>query len=421
MARAQPNILVIYVDDMGNLPGFTGGDLLETPHMDALAASGMVFTNGYVSSPICGPSRVGLMTGRFPARTGQDANPKSQPGTGLLLSEKLIGEYLQGLGYATGIVGKWHLGIEDERYMPTSRGFDSFVGHAGNVNEGPELYYRNLQQIGSIPEHPVTSPLWAEEANRFIEANRSRPFFLYLAFNAVHTPHVAREDTIAEFASIVNKGLRNYAAITRDLDDAIGNVLAKLDELALRQNTLIFFISDNGKAYAPAYADDGLRGRKWYLFEGGIRVPFVISWKGKIREGSVSDTPVIQLDVLPTSIAAAGAAVDPDWGLDGVDLLPILLNDNPLPDRDFFWRFGTQFAVRSGKWKLVKALADVESPMLFNLDDDRGEQRDLSRGNPEIVDKLQHKWDAWNAHMQPPRWEDKRWNRTEEGVLGGKN
>jgi len=419
-APQQPNIVVLYVDDMGYLPGFCGGgELVDTPHMDSLAASGMVFRDGYVSAPVCGPSRVGLMTGRYQARTGHDANSRKKD-CELLLSETTLAERRKAMGYRTGIVGKWHLGATDERFLPTGRGFDFFIGHEGNVNEGSELYFRGSEKIGELEGHPVTSPTWGREAVAFIRRSKDEPFFLYLAFNAVHTPHVAMPETIEQFSHIQNEAARNYAALTREMDDAIGGVIDELAALGLEQNTLVFLISDNGKAFSKGYENDGLRGRKWYVFEGGIRVPFVVSWKGHIAPGQESHTPVIQLDVLPTAIAAAGGAIVPEWNLDGVNLLPILLGEKAGLERSLFWRFGTQYAIRDGDWKLVKALATQERPMLINLAADPGEQTDLYDRHPEIAEALQKKWDAWNSGMRPPRWIDNRWNRTEDGVLKGK-
>lgn len=414
----KPNILVLYADDMGYLPEFTGCKLMHTPNMDALAAGGMVFSDGYVAAPICAPSRVGLITGRYQARSGHDSNSK-RPGCELLLTETTIGQRIKALGYRTGIVGKWHLGMTDQQFFPLQRGFDFFVGHEGNVNEGADKYFRGNKQIGEIKDHPVTSQLWADEACRFLEKNQNDPFFLYVAFNAVHTPHAARKETLAEFSEIKSPHLRNYMAMTRELDDAIGKIMEKLGRLKLEEKTLVFFISDNGKAFnhPDAYGKDGLRGRKWYVFEGGIRVPFVVSWKGKITPGSKSSQPVIQLDVMPTAIAAAGGTVDPAWNLDGINLLPFLTGKQLELERTFYWRFGTQYAIRQGKWKLVKALATQQKPYLIDLSADISEQNDLSQEHPELAIKLQHKWDAWNAKMQPPRWEDKRWLRNEKGPL----
>ena len=407
---AKPNVLILYVDDMGyGQPGCYGGTLATTPHIDALAAGGMRFTDGYVSACICSPSRVGLMTGRYQARTGHDANG-GRPGRELAKSETTLAERMKAAGYATGIVGKWHLGTTSAEYLPTGRGFDTGVGTTGNLGEGNgPLFYEGGTFIDDLPGAPVTSPVYAEKAAAFIEGHRAEPWLLYVAFNAVHSPIVATEAALAEFVSLPDRRAREYAALVRDLDDAVGTILGKVHALGLDEQTLVFLISDNGGAN-PLAEMGGLRGRKWLVYEGGIRVPFLARWTGHIPAGTVSHEPVIQLDVMPTALAAAGRAVDPAWGLDGVDLLPLLTGRaETLAPRDLFWRFGVQHAVRRGDYKLVKAGLN-EPTMLVNLKTDPGERTDLSKAEPEKAAELQAAFDRWDAAMVPPRWEDKRWN-----------
>ena len=410
---ARPNILVFYLDDMDwAQPGAYGGELAPTPAMDSIARNGVRFTDGYVSACVCGPSRVGLMTGRYQARTGHDANG-NRGGRELLLSETTMAQRLKASGYRTGIVGKWHLGETDERYLPASRGFDFAVGSIGNLGEGEgPSFYRGTQKIESWPGAPVTSPLYRDEAVKFIAENRAQPWFLYLAFNAVHTPHVASPMWLEKFRHLPNRQAQ-YAANIAEADEAIGAVMAKLGELKLEENTLVFVISDNGGASQEAEMG-GLRGRKWFVWEGGIRVTWMAQWKGRIPAGRVSREPVIQLDVLPTALAAAGANVDPAWQLDGVNLLPLLegkvVNLEP---RNLYFRFGVQYAVRQGDWKLVKASAAMP-PMLVNLANDRGEQTDLTTKHPERAQALQAAYNRWSASMQPPRWEDRRWDGDED-------
>lgn len=410
---ARPNILVFYLDDMGwAQPGSYGGKLAPTPAMDAIAKNGVRFTDGYVSACVCAPSRVGLMTGRYQARTGHDAN-SNRVGRELLLSETTMAQRLKAVGYATGIVGKWHLGDTDERFLPASRGFDFAVGSVGNLGEGSgPSFYRGNQKIESWPGAPVTSPLYRDEAVRFMAEHRARPWFLTLAFNAVHTPHVASPKWLEKFRHLPNRQAQ-YAANLAEADEAIGAVMAKLGELGLEENTLVFVISDNGGASQEAEMG-GLRGRKWFVWEGGIRVSWMAQWKGRIPAGRVSRESVIQLDVLPTALAAAGASVDPAWQLDGVNLLPLLEGKVAnLEPRNLFFRFGVQYAVRQGDWKLVKASAAMP-PMLVNLAQDRGEQTDLTAKHPERAKALQAAYDGWNATMQPPRWEDRRWDGSED-------
>jgi arylsulfatase A-like enzyme len=407
---AKPNILIFYVDDMGwAQPGVYGGKLAPTPAMDAIARNGVRFTDGYVSACICGPSRVGIMTGRYQARTGHDANG-NRAGRELLLSETTMAQRLKSAGYTTGIVGKWHLGDTDERFLPASRGFDYSVGSVGNLGEG--AFYRGKEVITELPGAPITSPVYRDEAIKYITENRAQPWLLYLAFNAVHAPHVASAAWLNKFKHLSGQEQR-YAALVAEADEAIGAVMAKLRELDLEENTLVFVISDNGGA-APQAEMGGLRGRKWFVWEGGIRVSWMVQWKGHIPAGLVSLEPVIQLDVLPTALAAAGTTVDPAWQLDGLNLLPLLEGKiDKLAPRELFFRFGVQYAVRQGDWKLVKASAAM-APMLVNLATDRGEKIDLSTQEPEKAKALQALYDGWNARMQAPRWEDRRWNGDED-------
>ncbi len=414
-AAGKPNIVVFYLDDMAWAdPGIYGGKLAPTPHMDAIARSGVRFTNGYSSAPVCSPARVGLLTGRYQARTGHDAQPTA-PGRELLLSEKTIAQYLKSAGYATGIVGKWHIGDTTDKFMPMARGFDYAMGSLGNTNEGKLKYYRGNEKLANIEGGPITSPIYAQEACGFFEANKDRPFFLYLSFNAVHTPHVASQKWLDQFKDLP-KGKQHYAALLAEADEAIGTMMAKLRELKLEENTLIFCISDNGGA--AAFAEQlGLRGSKWFVWEGGIRVTWMAQWKGVIPPDRVLSEPVIQLDVLPTALAAAGAK-KPKVEIDGVNLLPLLKGEtDKLDPRALFFRFGVQHAVRQGDWKLVKAKKDMQ-PMLVNLATDPGEQTDLSATEPAKMAELTALFEKWDASMKPPRWEDQRWNGEPRGAKG---
>jgi arylsulfatase A-like enzyme len=397
-------VVVFYLDDMGyGQPGCYGGKLAPTPHIDALAAGGARFTDGYVSAPVCSPSRVGLMTGRYQARTGHDANT-TRPGSELLLSETTAGQLMQRAGYATAIAGKWHLGSGPE-YLPAARGFDVSMGTVSNLGEGRgPAFYRERELVETLPGAPVTSPLCAGEACRFVEANRTRPFFLYVAFNAVHAPHAAGEAWLKKFAHLPNRE-RAYAAQVAEADDAIGTVMARLRALKLEEETLVFCISDNGGAGVSAEMK-GLRGGKWNLYEGGIGIPYIVQWKGRIRGGQTLKAPVIQLDMLPTALAAAGAGHQPT--LDGTNLLPLLEGRGELEREALYRRFGIQYAVRAGSWKLVKA-AEASSAQLFDLAADPGESKDVAGSQPQRVREMQGLWDRWNAANKAPRWEDRRW------------
>ena len=320
-----------------------------------------------------------------------------------------MAQRMKALGYTTGIVGKWHLGDTAPEFMPAARGFDFSVGSIGNLGEGKgPSFYRGQEHADDLPGAPITSPIYARESLAFIDANQDQPWFLYLAFNAVHSPHVASEKWLEKFQALPKRDAQ-YAGLVAEADEAIGAVLAKLRALKQEENTLIFLISDNGGAAAQAEMG-GLRGHKWFCWEGGIRVSWLAAWKGRIPGGRVSHEPVIQLDVLPTALAAAGGDVKPEWQLDGVNLLPLLEGKTEhLAPRALYFRFGVQSAVREGDWKLVKASKDM-TPMLVNLATDPGEQTDLTAQQPEKARALQTLFDRWNATMQPPRWEDQRWN-----------
>ena len=411
-AARKPNVLVFYVDDMGwAQPNCYGGKLAPTPNMDAIAAAGVRFTDGYVSACVCSPSRVGLMTGRYQARSGHDANP-NRPGTELVLSETTFAQRMRAAGYATGITGKWHLGDTTPEFLPMARGFDYAMGTVGNLGEGKgPSFYRGKDLVEELQGAPVTSPIFAKEACGFIEREKDKAWFLYLPFNAVHAPHVASESWLAKFKDLPKRDAA-YAALAGEVDEAIGTVMTKLRDLKLEEDTLIFLISDNGGAAAQAEMG-GLRGRKWLCWEGGIRVSWMAQWKGHIPGGQVIKEPVIQLDVLPTALAAAGVEMKPEWQLDGANLLPLMEGKvKQLEHRTLYWRFGVQYAVRDGDWKLVKAAKDMK-PMLVNLATDMGEQTDLTEKEPAKAKELQALWDKWNASMQPPRWEDRRWDGEE--------
>jgi arylsulfatase A-like enzyme len=408
---APPNVVIFYLDDMAwAQPGCYGGKLAPTPNIDALAANGVRFTQGYSSGCVCSPGRVGLLTGRYQARTGHDANPGK--GEDLPLTETLLPQRLKAVGYATALIGKWHLGTGSPESFPASRGFDFSMGTTANLGEGKGPgFYRGTELLTELPGAPVTSPIYAREACRWIDSVQGKPFFLHLSFNAVHSPDVASPKWLETFAALPKRESR-YAAMIAEADEAIGTVLTKLRERNLEEETLIFCLSDNGGAN-PTSEQAGLRGRKWSLWEGGIRVSWIAQWKGRFPGGRVLTEPVIQLDILPTTLAASGTPIEPNWQIDGVDLLPSLEGRAQSLERSaLYWRFGVQYAVRQGDWKLTKAGLNLP-PVLCNLSADPGEANDLTAQHPAKARELQALWDHWNATMQPPRWEDKRWNGEE--------
>ncbi len=417
-AEARPNILFIVGDDMGYADvGFHGCKDIPTPHLDALAAAGMRFTNGYVSGPYCSPSRAGLLTGRYQQRFGHEFNPGGS-GQGLPLTETTLANRLKTAGYATGLVGKWHLGGGAAMH-PQQRGFDEFFGFLG----GAHSYIESAGILrGTVPvkELDYTTDAFGREAVAFIERHKEKPWFLYLAFNAVHTPMDATDERLAKFSHIPNEKRRKYNAMMLAMDEAIGSVRKKLADTGLEKTTLICFISDNGGptlrgTTTNASSNSPLRGSKRTTLEGGIRVPFVVAWQGKIQPG-VYDSPVIQLDLNATALAVAGVEVKPEWQLDGVNLMPHLGDGKhggprATPHEALYWRFGAQMAIRSGPWKLVRydhlvdtAAGGVSPPRLYNLASDLGETTDLAAAQPAKLKELQAKWDAWNATLVKPLW-----------------
>jgi arylsulfatase A-like enzyme len=414
----KPNILFIVGDDMGYADvGFQGCQDIPTPHLDSLAKAAVRCTNGYVSGPYCSPTRAGLMTGRYQTRFGHEFNAGA-PGTGLPLTETMIAARLKAAGYTTGLVGKWHLG-SDDKYHPQNRGFDEFFGFLGGAHD----YFDDrgiLRGKEPVDEKEYLTDAFGREAVAFIEKHKSQPWFLYLAFNAVHTPMQADDPRLMKFAAITDQKRRTYAAMMSAMDDAIGRVRQKLAETGQAQNTLITFISDNGGPVMPgtttnASVNRPLRGGKRTTLEGGVRVPFLVSWPGHTQPG-VYDKPVIQLDLTATALTAAGLAIQPDWKLDGVDLVPHFTGaKSAAPHQTLYWRFGQQMAIRDGDYKLVRydTNADtltgaggqpVSREQLYRLSDDIGESKDLAATMPDKVRELQAKWDAWNKDNAPPLW-----------------
>jgi arylsulfatase A-like enzyme len=417
-AKGKPNIVILLADDLGYADvGFQGCKDIPTPNLDALAKSGVRCTSGYVSGPYCSPTRAGLMTGRYQTRFGHEFNPGTGPDIGLSLTETTIADRLKAAGYATGWVGKWHLG-NAEKFRPQKRGFDETFGFLGGAH--PYFPMMNAAPIfrdgKQVEEKEYLTDAFAREAVAFIDRHKKEPFFLYLAFNAVHTPMHATEDRLKKF-DIQDKQRHTYAAMTLGLEEACEQVMAKLRAEKLEENTLVFFFSDNGGPTMKGTTINGssnapLRGSKRTTLEGGIRVPFVVAWKGKLPGGKVFEEPIIQLDILPTALAAAGVEAKPEWKLDGVNLLPYLDGTKKdKPHGTLYWRFGEQMALRRGDWKLVKydPVADggtgkATPAKLYNLARDIGEANDLAAKEPDKVKEMQAAWDRWNAEQAKPLW-----------------
>ena len=410
-----PNLIILFSDDAGYADfGFHGSDLIRTPHLDRLASSGARFTNGYVTASVCSPSRAGLLTGRYQQRFGHELNLPGMrdPGVpdsarGLPLSERTIADWLNDAGYATGLIGKWHLGLEDH-FHPTRRGFDEFFG----MRKGSGPYFTGTNQTiedGITPVHPDSLVYLTDEfGNRavdFIERHASDPFFLFVSFTTPHTPLHAREDLLTgELPRFETDVRARYSAMMRSLDDNVGRILAALDDRGLRDNTLVFFANDNGGAMPfNGSLNAPLRGAKGTALEGGNRVPFVMSWPGRIPANSVLEDPVITLDVLPTFLAASGTLLPSDRSFDGSDLMPYMTDpQHAAPHDTLFWKMQWGAAVRAGNWKLVRTPADEH--WLFNLDDDLSESNDISAEYPDQVATLRRSLEAWESTHPAPIW-----------------
>ena len=407
MGGAPPNVVVFYADDLGwGELGCQGNPQIPTPHIDAIARAGVRFTNGYVAATYCSPSRAGLLTGRYPTRFGHEFNSVANR-TGLRLDQVTLADRLRTLGYATACVGKWHLGGGLE-YRPTKRGFDEFYGTLANT---PFYHPTNFVDSRVSDEtRPVTdaafytTDAYAARAVDWIERNKGRPWFLYLPFNAQHAPLQAPKTYLDRFSGIPDEKRRIFAAMLASMDDAVGRVMGKVRALGQEENTIVFYIADNGGPTASTTSGNGpLRGFKMTTFEGGPRVPFLAQWKGRWPAGKVYDAPVINLDVLPTLVTAAGGKVDASWRLDGVDLTPFVTGANSArPHQTLYWRYGPQWAVRHGDLKLVVSKGGSGKPELYDLSKDIGESRDLAAAQPAKVRELQALWDKWSAEQAEP-------------------
>ena len=425
----RPNIVIIVADDVGYADfGFQGSTDIPTPNIDRLARAGVRFTNAYVSGPYCSPTRAGLLTGLYPQRFGHEFNPAlTAEGVppGLPLEQRTIADRLREHGYRTALFGKWHLGSRPE-FHPMERGFDEFYGFLGGAHS-----YFATPDTGMMPildgKRAVTDSLYLTESitNRavdFIKRNAAQPFLLYLAYNAAHTPMHATPQHLERLAQIPEGPRRTYAAMIAAMDDGIGRTLDALREQGLNERTIVFFFSDNGGptmqgTSVNASSNAPLRGSKRQTWEGGIRVPFAIRWTGKLPADQVATYPIIQLDVLPTAFAAAEIAVQPEWKLDGVNLLPYLAGTaTGTPHDALFWRLGEHMAVRKGEWKLVfspdgplrdvdhNVPRDLSGAQLFNLERDIGESNNLAATETDKVKELAALWLAWNAQLVKPLW-----------------
>jgi arylsulfatase A-like enzyme len=408
----RPNVLLILADDLGyGELGCQGCRDIPTPNIDAIASGGVRFTDGYVSAPLCSPTRAGLMTGRYQQRFGHEFNPGGQARAvenfGLPLAQRTLAEWLKREGYVTGLVGKWHLGFKAE-YVPTKRGFDEFFGFLGGAHaylpSGRGAGGGLLRGTERVAEKEYLTDAFTREAVAFIDRHQAEPFFLYLAYNAVHAPMQGSAEREGRFADIADPARRTFATMLAPLDDGVGAVLGRLKEVGLERDTLVIFLSDNGGPTATTTSrNDPLRGYKAQVLEGGIRVPFLMRWPGKVPAGKVYSHPAISLDVVPTVLAGAGVKVGREAKLDGVDLLPYVAGSrSQQPHKELFWRMGAQRAARVGEWKLVRLAAGA--PALYNLKADIGEKEDLALRMPKKVGELEEAYARWDKENIDPLW-----------------
>ncbi len=428
----KPNVVFILADDLGWTDlGCQGSKFYKTPNIDKLAASGLRFTNGYTCGPNCQPTRAALLTGQYGPRTGvytvggiDRFDWKARPlrpvdnVTKLPLDRKTIADVMKAAGYATAMFGKWHLG-EDAQHHPAKRGFDEAIASAGkhfDFATNPKVDY---------PKGTYLADFLTDKAVGFIERNKDKPFFLYLPHFGVHSPHQAKPEWVAKFKDAATAGGHvnpTYAAMIASVDESVGRVLAKLDELKLAENTVVIFSSDNGGV--GGYVREGvkkagdvtdnapLRSGKGSLYEGGVRVPWVVRWPGKVTPG-VSDVPVISVDLLPTLLELSGGAAPANQPLDGASLLPCWTGKAG-PERDLFWHFPGYLgagqgswrttpagAIRSGDWKLIEFFEDGRKE-LYDLRADVSQKTNLAEKEPEKAAALHAKLVAWRKAVSAP-------------------
>lgn len=420
----QPNAIVILTDDQGAADaGCYGAKDLQTPAIDGIATRGVRFTQFYSAAPNCSPSRAGLLTGRYPMRAGLTGNAASQPGGHGLPAEQItMAEMFKAAGYATAHIGKWHLGYTPEE-MPNAQGFDHSFGHMGGcIDNFSHFFYwqgpnrHDLYRNGKETHRPgrYFADLMVEEASRFMEENRGRPFFIYFALNMPHYPYQGDEEWLEHYKDLAYP--RNlYAAFLSSCDDRIGALLKKVDDLGLRERTIVVFQSDNGhsveeRAHFGGGSAGPYRGAKFSLFEGGIRLPAIISWPGHLPEGAVRAQMVHSCDWMPTLAELCGVRLLNE-DIDGKSIVPVIHSaDATSPHEVLHWMVGgakrAQWAVRRGEWKLIGNVQSAGEPslsaedkqlFLCNLATDPSERNNLARQHPEIVRRLSQLHSDWMA------------------------
>ncbi|HET8829110.1 MAG TPA: sulfatase-like hydrolase/transferase [Pelobium sp.] len=413
--KDKPNIIVILIDDAGYADfGFMGSKDLKTPEIDKLANSGVIFTDAHTSSTVCSPSRAGLITGRYQQRFGFECNGTGDS-LGVDVSEITMAATLKNQGYKTIGIGKWHLG-DKEKYRPNNRGFDEFYGFLS----GSRHYFNNNQddKPGSLSslrhnqkhvkfEGYLTDVL-GDAAVNYIDQYKKEPFFIYLSFNAVHTPLQAKQEDLDKFKGHPRQML---AAMTWSLDENVGKVMKKLADEKLLENTLVFFLSDNGGANNNQSTVWPLKGWKGNVFEGGHRVPFAMSWKGHLPEGVKSDKLVSSLDIYATALAVTATKNPEDKPVDGVSLIPFTNDGKVVLNHEMlFWRKDEAAAARIGDYKLIRL--KNEQSVLYNLKTDIGEKTDISKVDVKKYQEMQKALSNWESKMIDPLWvEEPEWTK----------
>lgn len=403
--KAPANVIIILADDAGFIDfGFMGSEDLETPNLDGLAKGGVTFTDAHVTSTVCAPSRAGLITGKYQQRFGFEANGTGKYG----LSHDVVtmADVFQANGYNTYALGKWHLNADDSDH-PNQRGFDEYYGFL----TGSRSYFpienpsrsKMLQHNGKRVkwEGYMTDEL-GDQSVKFAEESRNRPFFMYLAYNAVHTPMDAKEEDLERFKDHPRQKL---ASMTWSLDENVGKLVKKLEELGIRDNTLIYFLSDNGGAPNNDSKMGPLKGWKGKEFEGGHRVPFVVNWPQEIEGGSRFDGLTSSLDIFPTSLAAGGIAKPSDLVLDGTNLIPYINGDKDGdPHKQLFWRKLDKSAARVGDYKTVSL--EGYGSVMYDLKIDMGETKDLSVSQKDTFARVMRDYKNWETKLIPPLWDE---------------
>lgn len=413
----KPNFILIVADDLGYADlGIHGSKQIPTPYIDRLAREGIVFSNGYVSSPVCSPSRAGLLTGKNQVSFGFDNNLfPAQPGfdpeyVGLPLTEITLANKLKSLGYVTGLMGKWHLG-EKAQFHPLKRGFDEFWGFLGGAHDyfisspGGEGMQCPIECTYKTPE-PITyiSDDIGNECVDYIRRHKNEPFFLFASFNAPHSPMQARDADLKLFQGIEDDLRRTYCAMVYRLDQNVGKILEALQVEGLESNTFVVFISDNGgpaNAISNGSVNAPLRGQKTTLLEGGIRVPFIFKWPAQLTAGKKIGDLVLSLDICPTFVQAAGGTSSEKDNYRGINIIPFLTGQtDEIPHESMEWSYTVSAAIREGDWKLI-SLPD-RLPMLYHISDDMSEQYDLSLQNLDRTKAMLKKLGEWEVHLPHP-------------------